>query len=290
MSLSRGEIRGALNEVSFDQNLNDRKLGHEWYGWDGNIEAHEAFIYEPKRLFMGLLFAAFSLAFGLACLLVWAVYPRLQSIHPRLAMASLVVLAVLTLTFVAWYGVVALVLVTKRPIKLADIVGHQFFRVFPALAVFSQAFGVSKDRLGYSLLEVHNELLRLRLRQASSGRILCLAPRCLERQNVDQIRAIMAEYDCDFYMAPNGAMARQRIVQLKPAAIIGIACERDLVTGIRDVGYEVPVIGIANKRPLGPCKGAFIDMSELREAIEVFKDRYECARAHNASATSAEAE
>ena len=76
-------------------------------------------------------------------------------------------------------------------------------------------------------------------------------------------------------MAPGGALARQKIVQLKPAAIIGIACERDLVTGIRDIGYRIPVIGVTNKRPIGPCKGAFIDLNELREAIEVFQSRFD---------------
>ncbi|MGI8906759.1 MAG: DUF116 domain-containing protein [Candidatus Sumerlaeaceae bacterium] len=261
--------------MSFEQNLNDRKLGHEWYGWDGNIDAHEAFIKEPKRLFMGMVAFTFGLIFAGACLLAWGFYPRLQSLHPALGTASLTLVLLLAATFLTLFGTVSFALLSHKPVKLAESIGMRLLQIFPLICFVARQCGISKDRLGYSLVEVHNELTRIRLRKASNGRILVLSPRCLDRENVEQIRALTSEYDCDFYMAPTGAQARQKIVQVKPAAIIGIACERDLITGIRDVGYHYPVIGVTNKRPAGPCKGAFIDMSELRNAIEIFRDRYE---------------
>lgn len=261
--------------MSFEQNLNDRKLGHEWYGWDGNIDTHEAFIREPKRLFMGMLAFTFAIALGLSCTLAWGFYPRLVSIHWVLGQSALAAISVFTVGFAVCFGALCYTLVLGKPLRLCDYLGQHLFNIFPLISKVAFAFGISQDRLGYSLVEIHNEITRSRLRIASNGRILCLAPRCLDRENVEQIRAMMAEYDCDFYMAPTGAQARQRIVQVKPAAIIGIACERDLITGIRDVGYRIPVIGVTNKRPAGPCKGAFIDLNELREAIEVIKDRFE---------------
>lgn len=261
--------------VNFEQNLSDRKLGHEWYGWDGNIDTHEAFIQEPKRLFLGMVAFTFGIIFALACLVSWGFHPRLHSIHPALATASLVAVLAFAGTFLTAFAAICYSLTTHKPIKLAEAVGMQCLKIFPFISTLARHCGISKDRLGYSLVEIHNELTRIRLRKASNGRILVLSPRCLDRENVDQIRALTSEYDCDFYMAPTGAQARQKIVQVKPAAIIGIACERDLISGIRDVGYHYPVIGITNKRPGGPCKGAFIDMNELREAIQVFKDRFD---------------
>jgi uncharacterized protein len=261
--------------VNFEQNLKDRKLGHEWYGWDGNVDAHEAFIREPKRLFMAMLFFTFFTGFALACLLVWGFYPRLEPLN--LGTAALALVGSAAAVFLALYGMLSFTLVTGIPLRLSEAIAHHLFRVYPAIALISDRLGISKDRLGYSLLEIHNELTRVSLRKFSNGRILCLAPRCLDRENVEQIRSLAAEYDCDFYMAPTGAQARQRIVQEKPAAIIGIACERDLVSGIRDVGYRIPVMAIANKRPAGPCKGAFIDLNELRESIETLKTRFDMA-------------
>lgn len=281
LSASR-EVRASPTEstevpqtVNFEQNLNDRKLGHEWYGWDGNIDAHEAFIREPKRLFLGMLAFTFSIALAGLCILAWGFHPRLTQIHPVLGDVALGVVVLFAAAFAFLFGALCYPLVTRQPLRLAENLGMRLFHIFPIVTKVARNFGISQDRLGYSLIEIHNELTRLRLKKSSSGRILCLAPRCLDRENVDQVRALCAEYDVDFYMAPTGAQARQQIVKVKPAAIIGIACERDLITGIRDVGYRIPVIGVTNKRPAGPCKHAFIDLVELRESIEAFKGRFD---------------
>lgn len=261
--------------VSDEDNLSDRRLGHEWHGWDGNIETHEAFIREPKRLFLGIVFFAFAIVLGVACLLAWAIYPRLQMFHPILGHAMLLVLLVGSMVFAAVYTVLCSALLSRQPMRLAEWTTDRLFKLFPILTLLANRLGVSKDRLGNSLIGIHNEVTRARLRKVSSGRILCLAPRCLTRQNMDQVKAMTSEYDCDFFVAATGALARQRVKQLKPVAIIGIACERDLITGIRDAGYKIPVIGIANKRPHGPCKGAYIDLGELRAAIDVLKNQFD---------------
>lgn len=254
--------------------ITDRKLGHEWYGWDGNADLHEGFIEEPKRLFFTIVLFTFGLLFALAALLVWGFYPRLASIHPYLATGSVALLATLAVAFVVWFSSVVLVLVTKKSSKFADRVTMQFMKLFDYFAFVSENLGISRDRLGYSLLEIHNVLTRMKMRETSEGRLLVLSPRCIDRDNAEQIRALSTEYDCDFYMAPTGAQARQKVAQTRPAAIIGIACERDLISGIRDVGDYFPVLGITNKRPIGPCKGAFIDMNELRDGLRVFREQY----------------
>ncbi len=260
-----------MTQPKFEQNLTDRKLGHEWYGWDGDIDAHEGFIREPKRLVLLLAAGEIFVFFLFVAGALWAVAPRLDSLHPGIVPACAVLLGLAFALALIALICLALAVVTGHPLALAEKITHQLFVRFVWLERFAKLFGVSKDRVGYSLVEIHNALSSHRRRIESNGRILCLAPRCIERSNIDEIRATVSAYDCDFYVAPNGALARQKIVQLKPAAIIGIACERDLVTGIRDVGYQLPVIGIANKRPLGPCKGAFIDIEELRSAIITFR-------------------
>lgn len=254
--------------------ITDRKLGHEWYGWDGNADTHEGFIEEPKRLFLTIVAFTFGLLMAICSLLVWGFYPRLDSIHPMLAKGSVALLVIAVAAFAVWYGSIVLVLMTRKPNKLADVVNMQFMKLFDYFSFVSENLGISKDRLGYSLLEIHNELTRMKMRATSEGRLLVLSPRCIDRDHAEQIRALSTEYDCDFYMAPTGAQARQKVAQTRPAAIIGIACERDLISGIRDVGEYFPVLGVTNKRPIGPCKGAFIDMAELRDGLKVFRERY----------------
>jgi hypothetical protein len=62
-------------------------------------------------------------------------------------------------------------------------------------------------------------------------------------------------------------MARLEIEKMKPRAILTMACERDLVSGILDVAAEIPVIAIPNRRPLGPCKNTEVDPAEVEDAV-----------------------
>jgi len=52
----------------------------------------------------------------------------------------------------------------------------------------------------------------------------------------------------------------------RPEAIVAVACELDLTTGIQDT-YPIPVIGILNERPNGPCINTKVDIGKVRDAI-----------------------
>ena len=53
-------------------------------------------------------------------------------------------------------------------------------------------------------------------------------------------------------------------------AVVGIACERDLVSGIRDVYPLLPVLAVPNVRPMGPCKETRVDLEKVEEAVRFF--------------------
>ena len=67
-----------------------------------------------------------------------------------------------------------------------------------------------------------------------------------------------------------------KVKEAKPKAIIAIACERDLASGMADV-FPIPVIGVLNQRPNGPCCNTTVDIKKVREAVELLidKDTYE---------------
>jgi len=48
-----------------------------------------------------------------------------------------------------------------------------------------------------------------------------------------------------------------------------VACERDLTSGIQD-STPLPVLGVTNERPFGPCNNTFIDMELVEKAIKFF--------------------
>jgi hypothetical protein len=64
-------------------------------------------------------------------------------------------------------------------------------------------------------------------------------------------------------------LARRIIVENRPEAIVAVACELDLTSGIQD-SYPIPVIGILNDRPNGPCFNTKVDIDKVRDAIADF--------------------
>ena len=62
------------------------------------------------------------------------------------------------------------------------------------------------------------------------------------------------------------------IVETRPRAIVAVACERDLTGGIQE-SYPIPVIGVLNDRPHGPCRDTRVDLSKVEGAISFFLQR-----------------
>ena len=50
---------------------------------------------------------------------------------------------------------------------------------------------------------------------------------------------------------------------------MAVACERDLTAGVQDIN-QIPVLGVFNKRPNGPCVDTEIDAEEVENAIKFF--------------------
>ena len=64
-------------------------------------------------------------------------------------------------------------------------------------------------------------------------------------------------------------LARKKVQELRPDAIVAVACERDLSSGLQDV-YPLPAFGVLNERPNGPCVDTKVDLERLRQAILYF--------------------
>jgi hypothetical protein len=77
------------------------------------------------------------------------------------------------------------------------------------------------------------------------------------------------KYHVSIAVATGGTLARKIVVDKKPQMIIGVACERDLTSGIQDT-YPLPVYGILNKRPHGPCFDTDVDLEAVERGMAAF--------------------
>ena len=172
----------------------------------------------------------------------------------------------------------------QAPIRLAI---HFFF---PAALALGRMLGIDRDRIRSSYVEVNNQLVRARKVKTEPGRILVLVPHCLQwtgcphkitvdvencrrcgKCPVNELLALRDRYGVKMGVATGGTLARKYVEEYRPQAVVAIACERDLSSGIQDVG-RLPVLGVTNERPHGPCRDTCIKIERVEEALRYFLD------------------
>jgi hypothetical protein len=127
-------------------------------------------------------------------------------------------------------------------------------------------------------------------KRIKGDRILVLLPHCLQidvcnrkltsdvsncircgRCPVGKLIEMGERYGLRIEVVNGGTLARRRVAQFRPNGIIAVACERDLTLGIQDV-YPIPVFGVINDRPHGPCVNTCVDMSLVEDAVKFFRN------------------
>ncbi len=246
----------------------DRNLGDEWIDWDGRDNGA---INEGKGLFLFFTLAVVLLADFLIVLLVYLITPRLASFIEELPVAAWTLAGLFIAATAFWFLELVFTVYHERNYFLFRSRPHFLFEmVFSRVVKLSRLFGVSRDRVGHSFVKVSNAVSRALKRQVAEERLLVLLPRCLSKDELKKAMELKERYPLDVFTVSGGELARKKVKELKPTAVIGVACERDLVSGIRDVGGRLSIIGIPNRRPYGPCKDTHIDMDALEDAIRFY--------------------
>ncbi|MFH1008213.1 MAG: DUF116 domain-containing protein [Candidatus Latescibacterota bacterium] len=249
----------------------DRKLGDEWQDWEG--DAGEQEFDEGRGLF--ILLAALGMVLGLCAIagLWYLILPRLSQLDPKLPWAAGRVLLAGIGLIVLLFGLIVGSALSGRALLPPPVKAWTLMRFLVPVGLFlGQRLGFSKDRVGSSLIRFHNALTQA-MAKPTEGRVLILLPRCLEKSVREKLLQLGETHHCETATVGGGTAARKVIERVKPTGIVAIACERDLVSGIRDVASRIPVIGIANKRPEGPCKNTEVDVAEVAEVIFRFQGK-----------------
>lgn len=251
--------------------IKDRKLGDEWTEWQGNLKDDEKNATTGKRIFLGVLLMTIFLTGFFSFLLWYMISPRLAQFHSFLPTIFGFFLLLLWGTMALWFFVMVLSILTEKDFFMR-LGGKEFSITFlvPVVLRFGLRLGISRDRMGNSFVKVSNTLIRTTAEKVRPDKLLILLPRCLQKSLREKIIAFSQRWKIPVYTVPGGEKARQVIFEIRPMAIIGVACERDLLSGIQDVINKIPVIGIPNMRPEGPCKNTIIDIHEFERAVQTF--------------------
>ncbi|MCX7698498.1 MAG: DUF116 domain-containing protein [Candidatus Goldbacteria bacterium] len=252
-----------------DEQKKDRILGDEWLGWSGDLLSYEKEINEGKRLF--LLFYLITVV--IVCFGIFFIYylisPRLYEINIYLNYGVFLFI----LTFIIGLGLFSLLLIltvitNRNFIFFRKKAGLHLEWIYPVIYKIASIFKISKDRVSNSIIKVNNALIYITKEKFKAKNLLILLPRCFEKSIREKVLEMTRKYNCQIFIATGGSSARQIVKKVNPDAIIGVACERDLISGMADSIKSIPIIAIPNRRPYGPCKDTNIDIDELERAIK----------------------
>lgn len=249
----------------------------------------EVMVRPKKRLFIALILISLSVA-ALSTYGLWMVsFPGLANISAYLPFVLGMLLAAVILAIA--FGVIGIIFAILGFRTLGVFQGLAWSAVnllFPMAICLGKLFDVDKERVERSFIEVSNHLIRQKSIKVSPDKLLILTPHCIQQEScphkitrdvanchqcgncqVGELIAMANTYGVKLAIVTGGTLARKVIKTYRPQAVLAIACERDLTSGIQDV-FPLPVIGVLNDRPYGPCCNTRVDLQYVEKAIRDF--------------------
>jgi uncharacterized protein len=243
-----------------------------------------------KAPFLLFCWASLFIFFAIGASFCYLVHPRAlaisiwfdRTIFFIVGVVSLIICAGLFLiTITALTGIDLLYPHNKRSVTIKFL--------FPIAATLSQILCFDRNRLRASFVKVNNALTKAQKDRIKGDRILILLPHCLQidvcnRKLTSDINNCMRCGRCPvgalvdigerlglkIEVVNGGTLARKKVASFRPDGIVAVACERDLTFGIQDV-YPIPVYGVINDRPNGPCVNTCVDMNLVEAGIKFFR-------------------
>ncbi|MFH0777026.1 MAG: DUF116 domain-containing protein [Candidatus Eisenbacteria bacterium] len=265
------------------------RLGPMWREGERNARSRVR-SGEGKGLFVLLSFVSTSLLLVLLWFLFYLAEPRLSALG---SVSSAIVRAcVVLITLLALALVVAEALSVSLGLRLVPRFVERHWTVGVALPLcerLGRLFGASSDSVRASFLELNNAVAVARARSLPGTRasVLLILPHCLQDSScsrhliadigscarcgtcdVSRLGELVERYPVKVRIAGGGAAAVRIVDEMRPDAVVGVACERELVAAIREVG-EAPVIAIPNWRPEGPCRNTRVAVADVERALRI---------------------
>ncbi|MGH7673784.1 MAG: DUF116 domain-containing protein [Gemmatimonadales bacterium] len=245
----------------------DRRLGHEWEEWNGAPLPGGGDFSAPPGLYFRFAAVTIGVTAATVAAVLYLLAPRLGTLWAPLPRALWLTLGAAAGLAWIWYGLLLASFygrVTLLPDRLLE--RGPYLQLMNLTSRVARAFG-RRDWVEHAAIDVYNTLAVRRGRKVGKGELLVLIPRCLSKQAIDGVLAIAGRYEVPVFVATRGQLARRVIRERRPRAVVAVACERDMMTGLRDVAGKLPVLGLTMRLPNGPCRDAVLDLDVMEEWV-----------------------
>jgi len=246
----------------------DRRLGHEWDEWNGRPLPNAGDFSARPRLFFTVAAVTIAAATAVVAFLLYLIGPRLGALVPGLPRVLWLVLAALAALQWLYLGLLAVSYYSGSNLLPERLLERgPYLQLMNYTSLLARAFG-KRDWVEHAAIDVYNTLAERRGRRVGKGELLVLIPRCLSKEALDGVLQIAGRYEVPVFVATRGQLARRVIRERRPRAVVAVACERDMMTGLRDVAGKLPVLGLTMQLPNGPCRDAAIDLGQMEKWVQ----------------------
>lgn len=159
---------------------------------------------------------------------------------------------------------------------------------FPITILLGKLLHIPKEQIQESFIKVNNKLICTSTHNIPSHKILLLLPRCIQKSTctirltpegsncercggceIRDLWEMVDRYKVKLAIATGGEVARKFIKEMRPEAVVAVACTKEMILGIQDT-YPLLVLSIINEWPNGPCVDTIANLDRVEEAIIFF--------------------
>ena len=241
------------------------------------------------KLFTILLVIMLTIVLLIGGVLLWVSHNGIRLFYQFIIFFSIILSVLVVVVIILTIIAIILLGYNKRvPIIVKTIMELFINMSYPIIMLLGKIIGYDKNAIRRAYTSLNNKLVFSVKYNFKGEEILILTPHCIQKTfcphkitndtnnckrcgqcNVDKLLDLKEEYGIGIKIVTGGTLARKIILDVRPKALIAIACERDLFSGLMDV-KGLPVLAIINKRPEGPCVNTEVDLLEVEKAIMHF--------------------
>lgn len=161
---------------------------------------------------------------------------------------------------------------------------------YPVCKALGKLFRMDGDRIDDYFIDRNNDIIRSSNRRYRPEDVLLVFPHCLQDWEcphritadvrncqacgnccIPELIELSKKHGVAMEVVGGGTAARRAIYEHMPKLSIAVACERDMISGIRE-SIPLPLVGILNECPNGPCRNTQVDIRLIEEALAKFLD------------------
>ncbi|NLK20952.1 MAG: DUF116 domain-containing protein [Epulopiscium sp.] len=236
-----------------------------------------------------------AIAFFLICsfIALWLLHAYIPTdFYKKIFFVITVILSIFGLLIMAASVFLIIIYKNKKLYLLLPGRASKILRwMYPFIMGMAAFLHYDKGLINQFFIQMNNIFVEALKLKGHPGDILILAPHCIQHSScnikitsdpmactqcgkckVASLKELKNKYGYKLSIATGGTLARRVVKEYHPKYIIAIACERDLISGILDIS-GIPVYGILNDCPNGPCINTTVNIKKVEDAIKKYNHK-----------------